>query len=131
MTFRTRIYPLPQRQGSKQNKAKGTDDLKSFRFIVSFLDPTTTFLARRRWVHRSRVTLPSSSCDKKMEPGITVFSESATPDPAYAPVCAEMKDRLFTWMMTRKLRVTLSDAGVEAATAGPKPSLTGWPIGVW
>ncbi|MBN33887.1 MAG: phosphonate monoester hydrolase [Rhodospirillaceae bacterium] len=52
-------------------------------------------------------------------------------DPAYASVCAELKDRLFTWMMTRKLRVTLSDDRVEAATARPKPSLSVWPIGVW
>lgn len=37
-------------------------------------------------------------------------------DPAVSGVLAEMKERLFQWMATRKVRVTLSDDAVEART---------------
>ncbi|MBT7613462.1 MAG: sulfatase-like hydrolase/transferase [Rhodospirillaceae bacterium] len=52
-------------------------------------------------------------------------------DPAHTAVRSEMKDRMFDWMMNRRLRVTTPDTKIEAATAAAKPSLTGWPIGMW
>ncbi len=50
-------------------------------------------------------------------------------DPGYADIRAEMKGRLFDWMMTRRLRPATSDAAIERQTAPPVPK--NWLIGVW
>jgi arylsulfatase A-like enzyme len=49
-------------------------------------------------------------------------------DPAYAPVCAEMKDRLLAWSLTRKSRTTISDERILQMRDGEDNSsiLIGW-----
>jgi arylsulfatase A-like enzyme len=50
-------------------------------------------------------------------------------DAAYEAVLAEMKERLFDWMMRRKLRPATSDAAIARETAPAVPK--NWLIGVW
>ncbi len=50
-------------------------------------------------------------------------------DPARAAVRSEMRDRLFEWLASRKLRTTLDDASIEERTASHEKR--GIYIGIW
>jgi arylsulfatase A-like enzyme len=66
-----------------------------------------------------------------------LFELNADPDefhdlgdsPAHAAVRADLHERLFTWLRTRRTRTTIDDATVDARTAGTQRR--GIRIGVW
>ncbi len=97
--------------------------------VAMGLDPTQTrsFMARTdRWKCIHFLAGPPMLFDLQEDPQEL---HDLGRDPGYAAIRAEMKDRLFDWMMTRRLRPATSDASIERQTAPPVPK--NWLIGVW
>jgi arylsulfatase A-like enzyme len=97
--------------------------------VAMGLEPTQTrsFMARTdRWKYMHFLAGPPMLFDLQEDPHEL---HDLGRDPGYADIRAAMKDRLFDWMMTRRLRPATSDASIERQTAPPVPK--NWLIGVW